>query len=76
MKVDEAIEKGKHKHWLCASIRKNPSSPKQWFVMLEDVNHLTHMLVDPEENPILSCDLNQLTETLKNIGIREFTVFL
>lgn len=75
MKLSEAIEKGKAKNWPCASLRKNPSSPTQWFVMLNDKNQRPHMLVDDNENPILSHDLNYFTELLKQVGVREFTVF-
>ena len=76
MKLSEAIYKGKNKNWLCANIRKNPASPSQWFVMLIDKNYMAHMLVDDDEAPILSRDLNQFTDVLKDIGIREFTVYL
>lgn len=76
MKLSKAIDKGKNKHWLCANIRKNPSSPTEWFVTLVDKNQLSYMLVDDNENPVLSRDLNYFTDTLKSIGVREFTVFL
>lgn len=76
MKLSAAIDKGKNKHWLCANIRKNPASPTEWFVMLVDKNQLSHMLVDDNEIPVLSRDLNCFTDALKSIGVREFTVFL
>lgn len=76
MKLSVAIKKGKNKYWLHANIRKNPSSPKQWFVMLVDENQLSHMLVDDTEAPIVNQDLNYFTGVLKGLGVREFTVFI
>ncbi|MCR6650112.1 MAG: hypothetical protein NVV73_00825 [Cellvibrionaceae bacterium] len=76
MKLSEALKKRKTRHWQCANIRKNPSSPTQWFVMLVDRNQLSHMLVDESDNPITHHDLNHFAEVLKDIGVREFTVFL
>ena len=76
MKLSDALEKGKAKHWQSADIRKNPSSPTQWFVMLADKDQRHHMLVDDSENPIVHLDLNYFTALLKRIGVREFTVFL
>lgn len=76
MKLSEAIERGKNKSWLCANIRKNPSSPAQWFVMLVDKNQLPHMLVDDADSPVISDNLDYFTELMKKFGIREFTVYL
>lgn len=76
MKLSNAIKKGEKKYWLSATIRKNPSSLTQWFVMLVDKKQRPHMLVDDNENPIVNQDLNHFIDVLKNIGINEFTVFL
>jgi hypothetical protein len=76
MRFSEAVNKGKTKYWLSATIRKNPSSPAQWFVMLVDSSQRSHMLVDDDENPIVDEDLNYFVELLKKIGVREFAVFL
>ncbi len=76
MKLSDAIEKACNKYWLSASLRKNPSLPTQWFVMLIDKNQRLHMLVDDDENPIINHDLNHFIDVLKSIGIREFTVYM
>lgn len=76
MKLSEAIEKGQARHWLTAEVRKNPSAPKQWFVMLVDRDQLSHMLVDEDETPIVNSDLNYFSGLIKEIGVREFTVYL
>ncbi|HEY7773973.1 MAG TPA: hypothetical protein VIC26_12390 [Marinagarivorans sp.] len=76
MKLSEAIQKSENKHWLSASIRKNPSLTSEWFVMLIDGDQRPHMLVDDHENPIVNDDLNYFVELLKAIGLREFSVFL
>jgi len=76
MKLSKAIEKGKEKNWLSAQIRRNPSAPQQWFVMLVDTQQRSFMLVSDEDDPILSEDLNEFVILMKKIGIREFTVFL
>lgn len=76
MKLSKAIEKGKEKYWLHAQIRRNPTDLSQWFVMLADIKQRPFMLVDDDDNTILSEDLNEFTELIKKIGIREFTVFL
>lgn len=76
MKLSEAIENGKVKNWLCANIRRDPSFPTQWFVMLTDIHKRSHMLVDENESPIVSDDLNYFTELFEKIAVPEFTVFL
>ncbi|WP_188151341.1 hypothetical protein [Teredinibacter waterburyi] len=76
MKISVAIKKGKTKNWLYGHIRRNPSSPKQWFVMLTDKKLRPFMLVNDDDNPILSEDLNEFIEIMKKIGLREFSVFL
>ncbi len=76
MKLSEAIERGKAKSWLHANIRRNPSSPTQWFVMLTDKNQMPRMLVDDQENPIVSENLNYFVELMKSLNIREFSVFI
>ncbi len=76
MKLSEAIEKGKNRHWACAQARRNPSSPNQWFVMLENKKHMSVMLVNDNELPILSEDLNYFIDLFGEINVREFTVFL
>lgn len=76
MKLSEAIEKNKTKNWLYAQIRRNPSDPNQWFVMLTDTQKRPFMLVDEADIPILSEDLNNFIDLMNKIGLREFTVFL
>lgn len=76
MRLSKAIEAGKNKFWLYGNVRKNPSSTAQWFVMLTDKNEMQHMLLDDQENPIVSEDLNRITKIMKSVGIREFSVFI
>lgn len=76
MRLTKAIEAGKNKFWLQGHVRKNPSSTAQWFVMLTDKNQMQHMLVDDQENPIVSEDLNRIAEIMKSVGIKEFSVFI
>ena len=76
MKLSDAMEHGKNKYWSHAHIRRNPSNPSQWFVMLACNKEKPHMLVDDHENPIVSKDLNHFVELIKTLGIREFTVVI
>ncbi len=74
MKLSEALERGKNKHWSNANVRRNPSNRNQWFVMLTCNEQKPHMLVDDDESPIVSEDLNHFVELVSSLGIREFTV--
>ncbi|WP_049721208.1 hypothetical protein [Gilvimarinus polysaccharolyticus] len=76
MRLSEAIDHGDDKNWSCAQIRKNPSTPSQWFVMLIDKNQKQYMLVNDDESHILFEDLNMFSELFKSLSIKEFTVFL
>lgn len=76
MTLSEALERGKNKYWSHANIRRNPSNRNQWFVMLACNNQKPYMLVDDQENPIVSEDLNHFVELIRTLGIREFTVVI
>lgn len=76
MQLSNAIKKGEKKYWKCAHVRRNPSMPTQWFVMLLGQKRIPLMLVDDDEAPIVSEDLNAFNDLFKQLGIREFTVFL
>lgn len=76
MKLSQAISKGRAKKWLNASVRRSPSNSKEWFIMLKSTTQRLSMLVDDEDNVIVSEDLNEFVDLMKQIGIGEFTVFL
>lgn len=76
MKLSDAIIKGAQKHWVNAHIRKNPSDLKQWFIMLVDAQQQSFILADDTDAPMVSEDLNTLSDVMRQIGVREFTVFL
>ena len=76
MKLSEALERGKNRYWSHANIRKDPSNLDQWFVMLASNAQKPHMLVDEQESPIVSKDLNYFVELMSSLGVREFTVFV
>ncbi len=76
MRLSNAIKKGEKKYWGCAHVRRNPSAPNEWFIMLLGKKHIPLMLVDDNESPIVSEDLNEFNDVFKQLGIREFTVYL
>lgn len=76
MKLADAIELGGNRNWMSADIRKNPSAPSQWFVMLVDKNEIPHMLVDDSERPLIREQIDGFVDVLRTVGVREFTVHL
>ncbi len=76
MKLSKAIEKGHSKYWASAQVRKNPTAQQDWFVMLVGTDEKQHMLVDEDEKPMVTNDINQLVELIELVGIKSFSVFI
>lgn len=76
MKLDKALELGKKGLWQEAQVRKNPSNLNEWFVILRDTDHKPFMLVDNDDQPLTTEDMNALIEIIHSIDLKEFTVFL
>ncbi|WP_101758262.1 hypothetical protein [Oceanicoccus sp. KOV_DT_Chl] len=76
MKLDDAIALGRDGQWQEAQVRVSPQSRSQWFLMLSDHQNKFYILADNEDEPIASDDLNTLTQMIKSLGLKNFTVFL
>jgi len=81
MLLNDAIALGENGSWLEAQVRvspgtKTPSSKTQWFVMLRDTSNKSFVLADNDDQPIASEDMSALAELIRQIGLKEFTVFL
>lgn len=59
-----------------AEILRNPSNRKQWFMMIGDKLGKKLMLVDENNHPLISAELEELFDILKSIGINRVEIIL
>lgn len=76
MKLDNAVALGKAGAWEEAQVRVSPNNRTQWFVMLRDNHSKSFVLVDNDDTPIATDDMNTLVQLIKSLGLNDFTVFL
>lgn len=76
MKLNEAIELGKTRHWQNAQIRVKPGNLNKWFIMLCDNQYKSYILADNDDRAIAAEEINTLAEIIRAIGLKEFTVYL
>jgi|GEM_PF-1428030 len=74
MNISKAIELGKQENWIDACSRVNPSDSKQWYIMLTDRDKKSYILVNDDEVPLTSEDLNSFVPILKEVGLKAFSV--
>jgi hypothetical protein len=75
LKIDQAIQQYQEGIFRSATIRKSPNNLDEWFIMLMDNNGLSFMIADNDDSIITCSDLNNIFETLKEIGFSSAEVY-
>lgn len=76
MNLNKAIELSKAGHWQDAQVRVSPGNLNQWFVMLRDKRNKSFVLTDDNDDPIATEEMTRISEYIRAIGLKEFTVYL
>jgi hypothetical protein len=74
VKLSRALQESVKKNLIEAELMRNPSNKLEWFIMLRKRTGKSFMLVNDDDSPIVSVNMEQLFPILKSLGFGQVIV--